>query len=451
MQSSIYQDKECLDLSDQIKSFRQNIKYQKGTRECKVHSDNLVTVTDKHNSFPIIYMYLFDYLFHCSNSSTNLFSIFFNKENHTVQNEKILSNTLDIKCDVDLDKSTLHFSGDQSYIRFRIGERILRWYNFSLFNNSHTVYATNLNGGLSEVNNNQVHQNKELIVFLNGYSTDTLSVIEITNKSCGFCEIGSIKSGSIESLLVNYSGQQGTDLLLQVKNIPYKFQALMDAYGTNVAIRLIGYTPYVLFEIMNTVNRILKNDSNSAIVSLVIMLLMLQATPYILLMLIRLLKRRNSGKNRHINDNEDTFSYVISLVIKNWKYIVNLFIIYSIYGITSSKNIFQKLNINDGTLLNCGKSLLDADNTFLFLQTKFGYFSLLKLIFFISLTFKQLSFMSKNAKVYDKIDMNRKILMMSIILLFIYAMRINYSFMIIIIITNLFLGFGDVALNNITS
>lgn len=450
MQSSIYQDQECLDLSDQIKSFRQNVKYQKGTRECKVHSDNLVTITDSKNTGQIIYMYLFDYLFHYSNSGVNLFSIFFNKENHLVQNEKILSNTLDIKCDIDLDESTLHFSGDQSYIRFRIGERNLKWYNFNLFNNSHTVYSTNLNG-LNKINNNQVNQNENLLIFLNGYSIDTLHVIEIKNKSFGICEIGAIKSGNTESILFNYSGQKGTDLLLQMKSIPYKFQAVMDKYGVNVAIRLIGYTPYILFEIMYNVNRILQNDSNSAILSLVILLLMLQATPYMLFLLMRLLKKRNNGKNKHINDNEDTFSYVISLVIKNWKYIVNLFIIYSIYGITSSRNIFQKLNINDGTILNCGKSLLDSDNTFLFLKTKFGYLSILKLILFISLTFKQLSFISNNSKVYDRIDMNRKILMMLIILLFIYAMRINYSFMIIIIITNLFLGFGDVALSNITS
>lgn len=449
MQSSIQQDSICL---ERIKSIQKNIRYQKGIRECKLHSDNLITIIDNDDSSKVMYLYLFDYLFNHSISYVNQFSIFFNKENHIVNDNTVVNNILDMTCDINLDKNSAHFYGCEGCMRFRIGERNIKWYNslFSVFDNSYTVYSKNKNG-VNELNYNQFNNSKDLLIFLNGYNLDKLNVVEITNSSYGVCEVNSVKSGGIESILLNYSSNLNTDFYIQLKQIPYKFQNIKDEYGVHVAIKLLGYTPYSLYKISSFVSYILKNDSNSAIVSLIILLLMLQGTPYLLLLLMKLIRRRYNSKNKHINDNEDTFSYVISLIIKNWKYIINVFIIYSIYGITSSRNILQKLEIKDGTFLNFGKSILEADNTFLFLKTRFGYLSILKLILFLSLAFKQISFISNNTNMCNKIDTNRKIIMIIIMLLFIYAMRINYSFMIIIIITNLFLGFGDVAINNITN
>ncbi|BCL65771.1 hypothetical protein IOLA_139 [uncultured bacterium] len=436
----------------QIKSDRKNIRYQKGQKECKVNSDGLITFIDGNDNSKIMYLYIFDYLFNHSISNLDKFYILFNKEQHVVENEIIKNNISDIQCEINLDNNSIYLFGNDAYLRFRIGERYLRWYNslFSMFNNSYITYFTNKNG-VNELSYNQLNQDKNILVFLNGYKTDLLNVIEINNNSNGICEINSIKSNNIESILLNYSNKNDIDLLVKIQQIPCKFQTIAQKYGTNVAIKLLGYTPYSLHQISLLVSYFIKNESNSSLISLVILLLFMQGIPYILLLIIRLLRKKNNNKNKHINDNEDTFSYVISLIIKNWKYIINVFIIYSIYGITSSRNILQKLDINDGTILNFGKSILDDDNTFLFLKTRFGYFSILKLILFLSLTFKQFSFMSNNSKIYDQIDNNRKIIMTIIMLIFIYAMKINYSFMIIIVITNLFLGFGDVAINNMTS
>lgn len=452
MQSNTHQDYTIPNHQDFIKSNRQNIRYQKGVRICKIHSDSLIALSNDSNSVDILYLYLFDYLFDYSISGIDQFSIFFNKENHVVHNDRLLSHISTVQCDVNLDNNKVYVHGDPGYLRFRVGERHLRWYHnfFHMFDSPHKIYTVN-NNGVNEMKYEQVINGENMLIFLNGYSSDILNIIKINNKARGLCEINSVKNGSIESILINYTGEDAIDLLIQNHQVPYKFQTIMNEFGPNVAIKLLGYTPYILYKIMEAISIVIHNDSNSAIASLVILLLMIQGTPYLLLLFIRLLKRRNINKNKHINDNEDTCSYLLSLVIKNWKYIVNIFIIYSIYGITSSKNILQKLDLKDGTILNCGKSLLEDDNTCLFLQTRFGYLSILKIILFVSLVAKQLSFMSQNTKFYDNVDIKRKIFIISMIFFFIYAMKINYSFILIIIITNLFLGFGDVAINNITS
>jgi hypothetical protein len=434
--------------TDTIISKQVNLTYVKDNKEFKFITPEHIRIIDpiNVNSTDI---YFNGYVFSSSCSSCKNIKSDFYKITHTVS-DNVLSNISNVlKCTANLNDRSVEISGPIEELTFNFYHRQRGWFSSlgDMFSNSYIAAYKSKDSPYTFYQGIK-SKHDDLILFLPKISFDNLQIVQLSSKNSNY-NVFSYQNKKFENIYIGYKTNTANNVSFRYHTIPYRFQDVMDAYGYDVAIKIFGYSTYVLNSMHKYINNYVHNDSTSALFSILLLMLATQNIPYLLFLLLKLLKFLFKIKNKHINDNQDKIGYFTLMLIKNWNYVWNIYAIISIYGITCTKNIIQFLQIKDGFYLNNGYSIIDMDNTFVMLKTRVGYLSIFKLILILAIVGKQIIAYIHDLyhDLYTKTATNTQSKSFGMILMLtaiVYSFNYTYSTTLIIILTNITVFTGSV-------